>query len=136
MKEAPALHLPEAIGKIEDLPSPPGVVIEILRLSKVTCPLFTGKGVNVFLALLRKTKAFICLDTGPLHVASAAHVPTVALFGPSRPALTGPYRNRGGARVIQKILPCVPCKGMDVKCTNNICMQQITPEEVKRDRFA
>ena len=63
-------------------------------------------------------------------MASAAGVPTVALFGPSPPALTGPYRNPGGYRIIQKELHCSPCKGMKIKCAFNECMHLISPAEV------
>ncbi|MFH1998325.1 MAG: glycosyltransferase family 9 protein [Planctomycetota bacterium] len=103
---------------------------EIAIRSEVACPGFRPETVGQMAALLRLSGAFVCVDTGPLHIASAAGVPTVALFGPSRPALTGPYRNRGGAVVIQKKIDCVPCKGKGIRCADNICMQQITPQEV------
>ncbi|MHC4942447.1 MAG: glycosyltransferase family 9 protein [Planctomycetota bacterium] len=103
---------------------------QIIERSGLPCPEFVITSVNRLAALLGKSQGFVCVDTGPLHVASAVNVPTAALFGPSRPALTGPYRNRGGSEVFQKTIPCVPCKGKGVKCDNNICMQLITPEEV------
>ena len=34
MNELPALELPEAIAKADNLPSPPGVVVEVLRLTR------------------------------------------------------------------------------------------------------
>jgi heptosyltransferase-1 len=34
---------------------------------------------------------FIGSDTGPMHLAAALKVPTVALFGPTDPARNGPY---------------------------------------------
>lgn len=108
---------------------------EILRLSSVPCPFFTEKGTGRLAALFRRASAFVCGDTGPLHVASAAGVPTVALFGPSRPAVTGPYRNPGNSRVIQKDLHCSPCKGRKIKCTFNECMHLITPMEVYNALF-
>jgi ADP-heptose:LPS heptosyltransferase len=103
---------------------------QIIEQAGIACPKFAITTVNRLAALLSAAHGFVCVDTGPLHVASAVHVPTAALFGPSRPALTGPYRNRGGFEVFQKTIPCVPCKGKSVKCDNNICMQLITPEEV------
>jgi ADP-heptose:LPS heptosyltransferase len=102
---------------------------EIIRLSGVECPLFVEKGVARLGVLLMKADGFVCSDTGPLHVGSIAGAPTVALFGPSRPAVTGPYRNRGGSTVLQKKLPCSPCKGSKIRCTDNVCMQLITPRE-------
>ncbi|HEX6824304.1 MAG TPA: glycosyltransferase family 9 protein [Candidatus Sulfotelmatobacter sp.] len=43
------------------------------------------------IALTRQAKLFIGGDTGPLHLAAALQVPTVAIFGPTDPARNGPY---------------------------------------------
>lgn len=39
----------------------------------------------------RKATAVIGLDSGPLHLAAALDKPGVAIFGPTDPAVTGPY---------------------------------------------
>jgi lipopolysaccharide heptosyltransferase II len=41
--------------------------------------------------LLRASDALLTNDSGPMHLAAALSVPTVALFGPTSPDLTGPY---------------------------------------------
>lgn len=41
-------------------------------------------------------RLFVAGDTGPLHLADALGVPTVALFGPTDPARNGPYRDKRG----------------------------------------
>jgi heptosyltransferase I len=46
------------------------------------------------IALTRRARLFIGGDTGPLHLAAALGVPTVALFGPTDPARNGPYATR------------------------------------------
>ena len=46
------------------------------------------------IALTRRAKLFIGGDTGPLHLAAALQVPTVAIFGPTDPARNGPYGTR------------------------------------------
>jgi heptosyltransferase-1 len=43
------------------------------------------------IALTRRAGLFIGGDTGPLHLAAALDVPTVAIFGPTDPARNGPY---------------------------------------------
>jgi len=60
--------------------------------------------------LLRLAAAFVSADTGPMHLAAAAGVPCVALFGPKDPAVYGPYgpghvvlRPPGGGRVTADI---------------------------------
>jgi lipopolysaccharide heptosyltransferase I len=39
-----------------------------------------------------RASLFVAGDTGPLHLADALGVPTLALFGPTDPARNGPYR--------------------------------------------
>jgi len=46
--------------------------------------------VGVCAALLALAERFLCNDTGLMHVAGAMGVPTLALFGPTDPALWGP----------------------------------------------
>jgi lipopolysaccharide heptosyltransferase II len=46
-------------------------------------------------------------DTGPMHVAAALGKPLVALFGPTEPRRTGPYRQL--ENVLRLDLPCSPC---------------------------
>ena len=46
--------------------------------------------------VIRASTLFIGGDTGPLHLADALGVPTLALFGPTYPARNGPYRDRRG----------------------------------------
>jgi heptosyltransferase I len=46
--------------------------------------------------LIRASALFVAGDTGPLHLADALGVPTLALFGPTDPSRNGPYRDRSG----------------------------------------
>jgi len=43
------------------------------------------------IALTRRASLFIGGDTGPMHLAAALHIRTVALYGPTDPARNGPY---------------------------------------------
>lgn len=69
-------------------------------------------------------RAVVSCDTGPMHLAVALGKPTIALFGPSDPGRTGPYRGH----VIQKPLSCSPCNAKS--CEDPKCMEAITPEDV------
>lgn len=51
-------------------------------------------------ALMKHVNVFITPDSGPLHVACCAHVPTIALFGPTSVKRTGPYPWEALPRVI------------------------------------
>jgi len=42
-------------------------------------------------ALISRLDVLVTGDTGPMHIAAALGVPTVALFGPTDPAKTGPF---------------------------------------------
>ncbi len=78
-------------------------------------------------ALIEKMQIFITNDTGPMHIASALKIPTVALFSPTDPGVCGPYLDERSI-VIQKPKTCFPCLGKS--CDHPVCMDQITPEEV------
>lgn len=42
-------------------------------------------------AFLRRAHLVVGNDTGPLHLAAALGIPTVGLYGPTRPEVNGPY---------------------------------------------
>jgi heptosyltransferase I len=56
---------------------------------------------------IRLGELMVTNDTGPMHVAAALGRPVVALFGPTEPRRTGPYRQLD--HVLRLDLPCVPC---------------------------
>ena len=56
---------------------------------------------------LRLSALMVTNDTGPMHVAAALGTPLVALFGPTEPRRTGPYRQLD--HVLQSRLECIPC---------------------------
>ena len=44
------------------------------------------------MALLSRARLLVCNDSAPLHIAVAFDRPIVAIFGPTDPALIGPYQ--------------------------------------------
>lgn len=75
---------------------------------------------------LREMDLVVANDSGPLHMAAAVGTRTLALFGPTDPALTGPY----GAehRVLQTPLRCRPCHSMTCRFGAPSCLAVLTPE--------
>lgn len=71
---------------------------------------------------------YITNDSGPMHIAAALGIPTVAIFGPGHPSQFGPYTSHDRYRVLQKPAACRPCR----RCPYNIpaCLEGITSEEV------
>ena len=75
-------------------------------------------------------RADLCVsgDSGPLHIAVALNRPTVALFGPTDLAITGPLATQQ-VDVLQKNVGCViPC--YNVECEDNRCMAAISVADV------
>ena len=56
--------------------------------------------------LIRGCQLFVGGDTGPMHMAAAMQVPTVAIFGASDPARNGPYGE--GHLVLYHDIDCRP----------------------------
>ena len=79
-------------------------------------------------ACIEKCDLFLTNDTGPMHIAAAVKTPTVALFGPGNHIRFQPLG--GSNTVIRHDVPCSPCKQFTDKCKDNICMKQITVDEV------
>jgi ADP-heptose:LPS heptosyltransferase len=55
-------------------------------------------------ALYRQCRVVISNDTGPMHLAAAVGTPVIALFGPTDPALVGPY---GSGHIVLKNMQTV-----------------------------
>lgn len=60
------------------------------RANDIRARLFSGDVLQLA-AVLRRARLAIGGDTGPMQMAAALGVPTVALFGPTDPAINGPY---------------------------------------------
>jgi ADP-heptose:LPS heptosyltransferase len=83
------------------------------------------KDLHEFLALVSDAALVVGADSGPVALASALGVPTVALFGPKDPAIYAPR----GARtaVVWKRVYCSPCRLR--RCGDPICMTTMETAE-------
>ena len=84
------------------------------------------------LALMASVDAVVSHDTGPLHLAGLTAAALVAIFGPTSPHVFAPNRANAVALWGGEGFACRPCyDGKNfAPCSNNGCVQQITPEYV------
>ena len=82
-------------------------------------------------ALAKKCIAFVTNDTGPMHIAGALGVKTIAIFGPTNPQLQGPV-NQNSLIIKNESLSCLGCNLTKIKdCPyEHKCMKDLTVEEV------
>lgn len=72
---------------------------------------------------------FITNDSGPMHLAAAFEIPTVAIFGPTKQDETNQWMNKQGV-IISKELDCAPCMKRTCPLKHHECMKLITAEKV------
>jgi len=72
---------------------------------------------------------FITNDSGPMHVAAAFNIPTVAIFGPTRFNETHQWMNKN-EMIIRKELECSPCMKRVCPLKHHDCMRLISAEDV------
>lgn len=84
-------------------------------------------------AIISNLGLLITNDGGPLHIAVAAGVKTVSIFGPVDDLVYGPYPASSKHIVIKKALACRPCYQkfrMSICAHNKECINSIGVDEV------
>lgn len=116
--------------KVVDLLHPEFVVLELARRRtplKRVHPVTPLPGIRSSAELLRRAECVVTVDSFPGHLAHAVATPAVVLFGPANPKVFGHGTNRNLRGSV-----CDPCADTERRsaCTNNVCMQAISPEIV------
>jgi heptosyltransferase II len=85
-------------------------------------------------ALMKRCNIFISNDSGPMHMAAAARIPTVAIFGPTNPVWVSPWDvPHIVARACESCKPCFRYSPVPMSCTTDrdfACLREITVEQV------
>jgi ADP-heptose:LPS heptosyltransferase len=83
-------------------------------------------------ALVDRASLYIGGDSGPLHIAATSRTPIVALFGPTLPERSMPWRDRaiGSTAVDGGPLPCRPCHQRHCVPGDFRCLTAISPTMV------
>ena len=96
----------QLVGTAKDRP----VATEIVTLCENPANvenLCGGTTLAQLIAILRESDALLTNDTGTMHLAALLGVRTVAIFGSTEPALTGPLGT--GHTVVRERAECSPC---------------------------
>ncbi len=98
--------------------------------------------------LLSNARVYVGPDTSVTHLAAAAGIPTVAIYGPTDPRLwapwpsaglderwlvTGAIQRRGNVWLVQNALPCMPCQleGCERSLTSySTCLDELPTTQV------
>ncbi len=84
--------------------------------------------VGDLVALLSLCAAFAGNDSGAMHVAAALGIPTVGIFGSTRPERTGPLGPR--VRILHHKISCSPCLDRTCRFGHYECLKAISVAEV------
>lgn len=108
-------------GLIHELPDDPRVINTSGKLS-----------LKELVSLYSECSLLISNDSGPLHLAFMAGLPTISFFGPETPAVYGPLGDNH--HVFYLDLFCSPCLNIFnsklSRCQDNICLKDIKPDSV------
>jgi ADP-heptose:LPS heptosyltransferase len=88
-------------------------------------------------SLMRRCHIFISNDSGPMHMAAASGVPTVAIFGPTNPAWVRPWAVKHS--LVRSGISCSPCfrysrkplqcvADLDYKCLADVSVEEVFTE--------
>ena len=72
---------------------------------------------------------FITGDSGPMHIAAAFQIPTVAIFGPTKDKETSQWMNKKSI-IVKKNLDCQPCMKRICPLQHHNCMNLIKATDV------
>lgn len=89
--------------------------------------IYAPKSIRKLAALLSRCSMVVCNDSGPMHLAAALDIPTVAIFGPTDHVAWRPMSEN--ASVVRRDMPCWPCSAHKCKigweCTKKLPVEMV-----------
>jgi heptosyltransferase III len=83
---------------------------------------------NQLYVLCTHARLYIGNDSGPMHIANAAGLPLIGLFGPGPAEIFYPEGEH--VQILHHVLPCNPCDQITCVIPEQSCMKRITTTEV------
>ena len=92
--------------------------------------ILNGKtSLETLIGVLSESSLMVTNDSGPMHIAAALGIPTVAVFGSTDERVTGPHGAR--TRIVKQAVECSPCLLRDCPIDHR-CMNAVSVEDVCR----
>ncbi len=116
------------IGSKEEALLVEKLLVDIDKKSKKKITNLAGKiELDELINIISKSKLFVGIDGGTMHISACMQVPTIGLFGYETPIRYAPFNKNSIA--IYKDMPCSPCikayNNQWPECDNNYCMKLI-----------
>jgi heptosyltransferase II len=99
------------------------------RMTTAAAVLSGKTSLETLMGVLAESSLMITNDSGPMHIAAALGVPTVAIFGSTDESVTGPYGPR--TRVVKHAVECSPCLLRECPIDHR-CMRGVSVGDVCR----
>ena len=108
-----------------------GSIASQVRDRMKTCAaVLSGKtSLETLIGVLAESSLLVTNDSGPMHIATALGVPTVAVFGSTDDKVTGPWGAR--TRIVKHQVECSPCLLRECPIDHR-CMNGVTVDDVCR----
>ena len=87
--------------------------------------------INELITQISNLDLFITGDSGPMHLAAAFQIPTVAIFGPTKDNETSQWMNEK-SMIVKKNLDCQPCMKRTCPLNHHNCMKMVVASDVLR----
>jgi heptosyltransferase-2 len=101
---------------------------KIRGLMKTAAAVLNGKtSLETLIGILAESSLMITNDSGPMHIAAALGIPTVAVFGSTDERVTSPFGPH--TRVVKHPVECSPCLLRECPIDHR-CMNGVTVEDV------
>lgn len=120
-------------GSKEERPICAIVERELTALARPVVNLAGATSLAQFIEYAAACDLFLTNDSGPMHIASALGVPTVAIFGATDHIATGP--TDAHSRVVRQPVECSPCLLRECPIDHR-CMTHVTADRVATEAFA